>query len=128
MRGHISFPQAWIWVELVFALHALAAIATFQRGAHWPPLVSVTRERVVVAKSLLAIATLNFLGCLGWFFYGAYADNPDPSGLGAGLILASFLIQNCVYIALHWAFRPENLFSAAFIRGVSDPLSMILGR
>ena len=125
MMGHISLPNNWIWVELAFGLHALAAIATFNRGQLWLPLLSVTRGRILAAKSILAVATLNLLLCLGWLFYTVIVGSQDPSGLGVGLILASFLLQNCIYIALHWAFRSENLFSQAFIRGISDPLSFI---
>jgi len=91
----------------------------------WRPLLSVTRGRILAAKSLLAIATLNFVACIGGTFYAVHIRIQDPAGLGAGLILASVLLQNCIYIALHWAFRPENLFSVAFIRGITAPLSLL---
>ena len=68
-----------------------------------------------------------FVLCLGAFIvaslrgYHALQDKTVP------LILTSFLLQNTVYIALHWAFRPENLFSSSFIEALSNPLGSVLG-
>jgi hypothetical protein len=125
MLGHVALPQNWIWVEFAFLLHACAAMATFQRGAAWNPLLSITPKRIVAARTLLVLVTLNFLLCFCWFLLGVYRGLQDVSGQAVALVLTSFLLQNTTYIAAHWAFRPENLFSPAFIRGISDPLSLI---
>jgi hypothetical protein len=124
LLGHVALPQNWLWVELAFSLHACAAMATFQRGADWNPLLSVTPKRIVAAKALLILATLNFLFWFSWFLLGTYRGAQDVSGQAVALVLTSFLLQNTTYIAVHWAFRPENLLSPSFIRGISDPLSL----
>jgi len=93
MLGHVAFPQNWTWVELAFSLHALAAMATFQRGAAWNSLFSVTPQRIVAAKMLLALATLNFLSRFSWFLLGVYRGTQDVSGQAVALVLTSFLFQ-----------------------------------
>jgi hypothetical protein len=46
----------------------------------------------------------------------------------AGLTMASLGMSSSLYIALHWAFRPENLFSKSFIDFASNPLGYLLTR
>jgi hypothetical protein len=129
LQGQFAFPSNWWIVEAVFVLHALAAVCTFQRSLRhpWQPILIVTQSRIRLAKLLFSIATLNFILCLGAFIvaslgrYHALQDKTVP------LILTSFLLQNTVYIALHWAFRPENLFSSSFIEALSNPLGSVLG-
>ena len=99
-------------------------MATFQSGADWNPLLPVRPKRIVAAKVLLTLATLNFLICFSWFLLGTYRGVQDASGQAVALVLTSFLLQNTTYIAVHWGFRPENLLSPAFIRGISNPLSL----
>jgi hypothetical protein len=123
-----SIPdEVWI-VEAVFGLHALAAIATFQRTAMspaWQPVLTVTPQRVRLAIILFYLSALNFLICIVVSIYAAANGNISLRDRGVALILTSFLMLNTVYIAIHWAFRPENLFSSSFLRFIANPFGEV---
>ena len=122
LLGRATIPNdVWI-VEAVFGLHALAAMATFQRGLAWQPVLSVTPVRIRLAKTLFNLSILNFVLCVGWSLYARSNGDIGLREKGVGLILTSFLMLNTIYIAIHWAFRPENLFSASFLRVIANPL------
>jgi hypothetical protein len=131
LDGRATIPNnVWI-VEAVFAFHATAAIATFQRGAGpraWLPMIPVTPARLKLARAVFSISLLNFICCLGVFIAGVGLGNQPLVERMVSLILTSFLLMNTVYIVIHWAFRPENLFSGSFIRAISDPLGMFSHR
>jgi hypothetical protein len=127
--GRATIPDnVWI-VEAVFAVHASAAIATFHRtptGPKWQPLLSVTPGRVRLAKTLFGLSIVNFFLCLGVFVVAELRGNAALGSEAVAPILTSFLLLNTVYIGIHWAFRPENLFSSSFMQAVSNPLGLIL--
>lgn len=119
--------NVWI-VEGVFALHAMAALATFQRTSMlptWRPVLDVTPRRVVLAKVIFGLSIVNFLVCLAVFLIAELRGNVALGDDGVALILTSFLMLNTIYIAIHWAFRPENLFSASFLRVIANPLGEV---
>jgi len=130
LSGAFELPQTWLIVECIAALHALAACLTFQPGMRppWPPLFAVTSERIRWARVLFFAATGNFVICVA----GPLIADPDRyrwlEGRAAALILTSLLLQNTVYIAIHWAFRPENLFSPTFVEAISNPVGIVLKR
>jgi len=125
--GRASMPSnVWV-IEGVFALHAAASIATFYRGpVSWPPMLSVTRKRITMAKILLAVSIVNFAVCLGIFLFAELRGNLAVANRVVPMILTSFLLTNTTYIAIHWAFRPENLFSISFLRTMSNPIGVVL--
>lgn len=127
--GYARIPtNVWI-VEAVFALHALAALATFQRTSMrpaWQPVLGVTPDRVRLARTLFNLSILNFLLCIGVCVYAVISGNAALRDKGVALILTSFLMLNTIYIAIHWALRPENLFSAYFLRVIANPLGELL--
>ena len=121
-----------VWIaEEVFVLHAAAALATFQRTSMrpaWQPVLDVTAGRITLAKVLFGLSIVNFLVCLGVFLVAEFRGNVDLANDGVGLILTSFIMLNTIYIAIHWAFRPENLFSAAFLRVIENPLGELFSK
>jgi hypothetical protein len=127
--GRATIPtEVWI-VEAVFALHACAALATFHRTTMrpaWQPVLGVTLGRVRLARTAFGLSIINFLICLGVFVCAVVQGNAVLETKGVALILTSFLLLNTIYIAIHWAYRPENLFSSTFIRAISNPLGLIL--
>ena len=128
LLGQISMPRSVWVVETVFLLHATAVMATFHRGAMgspWQPVLAVTPGRVILAKTLVGISTLNFIVCLGTLLTAAMRGSVALVNRTVPLILTSFLLQNTVYIAVHWAFRPDNLFSAGFVEAISNPLGLL---
>jgi hypothetical protein len=129
LRGSFSFPSNWGIVIAVFVLHGIAACFTFQPHVRplWQPLLAVTQIRVRLARGLFGLATLNFAVWFGAFIVAGNQRDQLFGGRVTSLILTSFLLQNTVYIALRWAFRPENLFPGSFIEALSNPLGSVLG-
>jgi hypothetical protein len=126
--GRATIPDNVWMVEAVFILHAVAMLITFQPAARhpWQPVFTTSRTRIRFAKVLLGLSAANFLFCFGLmifargFHYNALFDHTP------GLVLTSFLLLNTIYIATHWAFRPENLFSESFIKFISNPIGYFL--
>ncbi len=127
LLGHAPLLNDRLYLVL-FALHGIAACFTFQPQVRpaWEPLLSVTSGRVRLAKTLFGLATLNFVVCFGIFLIAAKLGNQALEDKMVPLILTGFLLQNTVYIALHWAFRPANLFPGSFIEALSNPLGSFL--
>lgn len=125
--GYSAFPS-FNWFLVFFILHCFAATFTFQPHVRpaWQPLFSITRGRIRLAKTLFGLATLNFIICFGMLLIAVKLGNQALEDKTVRLILTSFLLQNTVYIAIHWAFRPANLFPGSFIEAVSNPLGSIL--
>jgi hypothetical protein len=126
--GSFTFPRNWWVVEAVAVLHGVGACFTFQPRVRpaWEPLLSVTPERIKLAKTLFGLATVNFMVCFGIFLIAGKLGNKALEDRTVPLILTSFLLQNTVYIAVHWAFRPENLFHSSFVEIISNPLGSFL--
>jgi len=125
--GHFAFPDNWWIVEVIFVFHGCAAVLTFQPLVRppWQPVLAVTPRRIWLAKLLLGLATLSFVLCFGTFLIARFQGNQRLEDKTIPLVLTSFLLQNTVYIAIHWAFRPDKLFSASFIRLVSNPIGFL---
>jgi hypothetical protein len=69
--------------------------------------------------------------CIGLLVFDLLALPRHTDGAtvkGLGLFLASLAMLSSLYIALHWALRPENLFSKGLIGLLSDPISYLSGR
>jgi len=116
------------WFVGLFTLHCVAAMFTFQTQVRqkWQPFLSATRGQIRLARTLFSLATLNFLVCFGTFMIAANRGYQSLEDKTLPLILISFLLQNTVYIAIHWAYRPENLFPRSFIEAISNPLGTVL--
>ena len=127
LRDSVAFPRSWWIVESVFVLHCIAACFTFQPHVRppWQPFLAVTPRRIKFAKIVFTIATLNFIVYL--VKAGIVGTRGEARDRISFLILTSLLLQNTVYIAIHWAFRPENLFPHSFIQAISNPLGSFLG-
>jgi hypothetical protein len=118
-----------LWVaERVFVLHATAMLITFHRTGRqtWQPVFEISRTRITLAKILLGLSVVNFLLCVGLLIFARLFHDNALLGKTPGLILASFLLANTIYIAIHWAFRPENLFPRSFIEFISNPIGYFL--
>ncbi len=128
--GGYVIPLNNVWVvELVFAIHALAMIGTFQRTAgrrRWAPMVNVTPGRIQSARLILLLSTLNFMGCFVCLLVSSSRGEQFVSTENLEPVLISFLLLNTLYIAFHRAYRPENLFSEKFSRMFTDPLGSFL--
>lgn len=128
LLGKFAFPSDWGIVMAIAALHGVAACLTFQPNVQppWKPLFSGTLFQIRLAKISFGLATVNFVVCFGMLLLAAKARNQSLVDKAVPLILTSFLLQNTVYIAIHWAFRPANLFPNSFIQALSNPLGSLL--
>ncbi len=128
LAGSFAFPSNWWIVEAVAVLHGGAACFTFQPRVRpaWGPLFTVTPRRVKLARMLFGLATLNFIVSFVMLLIAGKVEDQALLDKAVPIILTSFLLQNTVYIALHWAFRPENLFPGSLIEAVSNPLGLFL--
>jgi hypothetical protein len=111
----------------VFLLYGLAACLTFQSySRRWEPFVTLTASRIRLAKAAFAIGTLNFVGCSAVFIWSAQTKNQTLTGKMVYLVLTSLVLQNAIYIAVHWLVRPETIFPKWFINFVTNPLGFFL--
>lgn len=125
--GHAPLLDEWRYL-VFFSLHCMAACFTFQPHVRpaWEPILSVTPGRIRLAKTLLGLASMNFAGCFGLFLFTRTSADQALEQEAVSLVLSSFLIQNTVYIAAHWAYRPGNLLPPAIIEIFSNPVGSLL--
>jgi hypothetical protein len=125
--GRFELPNSWRIVESLFLLHAIAMFATFQPGVKWEAAILATPMRVRTARMVLWVASINFLACSLLLLTNARLTRGEGS-LHVGLVLTSFLLLNTLYIAIHWALRPERIFQDGFLTFISNPLGWFLAR
>jgi hypothetical protein len=122
------FPSTMIGIEALFAVWGLTMFATFYSSSRpiWDPLLRVSSERVRAARLLLAITLMNgmlwFLVCL--ILWAVRAHGPLPWAFC--LLASAATLLNAVYIVVHWALRPENLFSERFLSFADNPLVSLI--
>jgi hypothetical protein len=105
LEGHGNLFMALFGVHLV----ALALTLIIDpRRLPWPTALPVTRGNVVAGRLLLSATVLNVVLWVGHLVITRKAGKHLTDEMFAGL-LASMLLCTAVYVALHWAFRPENL-------------------
>jgi hypothetical protein len=114
-------------VLTVFLTYGLAACLTFQRySERWEPLVTPTANRIRLAKAVFAVGTLNFFACSAVFIWAAQTKHRILADNTVYLVLTSLVLQNAIYIAVHWLIRPENIFPEWFMNLVTNPLGFFL--
>lgn len=105
LEGHGNVFMALFGVHLV----ALAVTLIIDpRRLPLPTALPATRGNIVAGRLLLSAAVLNVVLWVGHLVVTRYAGKHLTDEMFAGL-LASMLLCTAVYVALHWAFRPENL-------------------
>jgi hypothetical protein len=120
--GYEGLPQSVLIVETVAIIYGIVMVITFSKSWAWEAVLQVTRRRIAIGKILLIVALLNFLFCTGLIVW----ENRAVSSRTLSMGLSSFALLNTVYIAIHWALRPENLFPGRFLLFISNPLVFIL--
>jgi len=129
------FPSNIIGIELLFAAWGLLMFATAYRTPRpiWLPLLTVSSGRIGAARRLLGLALMNFsvwlLSCIGVWIVRVQGRLP----WAFCLLASAAALLNAVYAVVHWALRPENLFSERFRRFADDPViflifDIVLGR
>lgn len=123
--GFYWIPRGKQIILIVACVHASVGVLTFQRNrspkrARWLPVISPTSAGKTVARTLLTIALLLCLGTLVLLFT-TRSNNERQSPIVMLCAISVFLVQT-TYFAVHWAIRPENVFSPPFLRFASNPL------
>ncbi len=127
-RSMWPFPTDIVWIESLFALWASVMFATFFQSLRpiWAPLVAVTDKRVQTVKLLLGLALLHTFVLLvivvSLWVRRAFA----PLAWVFCLFAASCVLLNAIYVCIHWALRPEAIFSSKFRRFASDPIVFVV--
>jgi hypothetical protein len=118
------FPTGIGSIEALFAVWGAAMFATFYRSPRpiWGPVLVVTHERVRKARLSLWCLLLNSLVWLAALVVLAAAHIRKPLPWSFCAFASSCALLNGSYIWMHWAFRPESLFSEGFRRFADDPL------
>jgi hypothetical protein len=122
------FPGGITEIETLFAVWGLVMFATFYRNPRpiWMPLLGVSSERVKAARLVLSCTLLNcavwLLACIG--LWAAQLRGPLPWVFC--LLSSAVTLLNAIYIVIHWALRPENLFSERVRRFADDPIVFLI--
>jgi hypothetical protein len=121
LAGRAELPDS-VWVAEGLALiHGITMVITFHRRPYrspWAPVLQITPKRIRTAKVVLGTAAANFLFCLVL----AISEHRTVSERALSMLLASIMLLNTVYVAIHWAFRPQNVFPRQFLDFMSSPL------
>lgn len=113
---------------VVLVVHGTVIVVTLHReplGSSWRPVVSVTPWRVRAATVLLGGGLLNFAAWLAFVVITRSRGALRAYDLGLPLIVASLALLTSTYVAVHWAFRPENLFSQGLLQAAAFPLRFL---
>ena len=118
----VGSAEMWIYVA---GAHMLTFVATLagggmgERAPLWNPLIPPTTRSILVGRIILLAATCNFLFWVP-YIYLRLDDRGAP-----WCAVAAMLLLSTTYTAVHWALRPENIFSWPILRFLSSPLSFL---
>lgn len=122
------FPSGITEIEALFAVWGPIMFATFYRNPRpiWRPVLEVSSGRIKAARFVLACTLVN---CAVWFLacvslWAAQLRGSLPWIFC--LLAAGVILFNAVYVLIHWALRPENLFSERFRRFADDPIVFLI--
>jgi hypothetical protein len=125
--GVLLGPRTGVEGVVAFIPYAILMGITLDRYSvhNWPPVLKVTHSRIILARVLLSLAAANL--AIGMAVTGAGRITASASLLGHGRVwvLAGLLLLNGVYVALHWAFRPNNIFGPNVPEALLDPLGSL---
>jgi hypothetical protein len=107
-------PKMWVSIG---SIHFLTLVLTTmqspmgERDPLWAPVIRPSKSSILIGRAIVFVATCNVLF---WFPYAPWQ------------FVAAMFLHLAVYTAVHWALRPENVFSwpvLRFLRGSgSNPL------
>lgn len=127
----VSLLGGWLdsWMRSPVYLPSIGAQAwafgmTFQPfSGPWRSAIRVTRRRVIIGRIAFAISTAIFVSSVAYFVIVRARDE-----LAIELLVVSLFLATQTYMALHWAFRPENLFTVSFVRFIASLFSRTVPR
>jgi hypothetical protein len=113
----------------LFAVHGLVLCITFQRfltvKPFWAPLWNATPRTLTYARYAVWVSFGLCIGMMVLAMLTLPLSSDRSSSRMVCLVLASMGVVSSLYIALHWAFRPENLFTKGLLGFLSNPIAYI---
>lgn len=119
----IAAVQVWAFV----VIHVLALLVTFQPWhglVRWRPLIAVTAGAKAVARVAFIASVMNML----FWMATVLLHGQNATVLELALGVNGMVIVSMVYIAVHWALRPENVLPGPLVRFLSDPVTYLVSR
>jgi hypothetical protein len=124
LEGH---SNGFVTLACVHLLAVAVTLIVDPRRIPWPTALPVTTRNIAAGRLLLSAAVLNAVLWVGHLAVTRNARRQLTDEMAAGLS-ASVVLCSAIYIALHWAFRPENLLPRPVMRVASflgNPWSFI---
>jgi len=127
VAGHVMLPGGPSVMASILIIHGIAMTIMLYRPPlrrPWLPVLGISPVRLRVARTLLICATANFLFCATL----ALREGDRVSVRQLAVVLSSMALLNTVYVVVHWAFRPANLFPRQLVSSVSNSFSFFRHR
>lgn len=126
--GVLIAPRTAAQALGAFIPYAILMLTTLDRGSarSWLPVFPVTRPRIRVARLLLSAAGLLCLAAFAVVLIGRALGSSSVAEVSFASVIGSLMFLNGVYVALHWAYRPQNLFGPNVPPSLLNPLGIVL--
>ena len=112
-----------MWIT---GIHCLFLCITFQVipsvKPYWDPVWAVTKRRLMLARYVIRFWSAACIGTFAVAFVAAKQHAEQTTTLFLALLLASMIAFSSFYMVVHWAFRPENIFSRKFLLFIKNPV------
>lgn len=122
-------PQTKQPAITLMTIHAIVLCLTFQRfigvQPFWKPIFEPTAARLKWSRRCLLLCAAALAAVVTLLVIALATRRFGLAEVGLGMFLASFSLLSSVYLAIHWAFRPENIVNAAVVQFFADPFSVL---
>lgn len=112
----------------LFLLYAAVILPTLDRASArcWPPAIPVTPSRVAAARVVMTVSLVLCLASIGSAVLARAFGSESLRNHAFSAVIGSLGLLNGTYVAVHWAYRPENLFGSRMSRALLNPLGSLL--
>ena len=127
--GVLIAPRTAAQALAAFIPYAILMLATLDRSSArpWLPVFPVTQLRIKVARLFLSAAGLLCFPAFAVALIGrALGGNSSVAEASFASVIGSLMLLNGIYVALHWAYRPQNLFGPNVPPSLLNPLGIVL--
>ncbi len=127
LLGVIIAPRTRSQALIGFTLYVIVMLPTLGPWVRkWPPFLTVTPARIATARILLLIAALISVSAIVIVIAARVTADPSLLNVGSVWLLGSLMLMNGVYVAIYWAYRPENVFGPTVTAWGRNPLGLLL--
>lgn len=125
---HVGAPDASIMVAL-FVVHGFLLVITLHsdpRKRPWPSVLPVTPTNTQIARLGLLLVIANAGLWSAAVLWAAHYGRQQDAEWMLNTLPPSFFMCSTVYMALHWAFRPENFLPRGLLAFLSNPYRVFI--